>query len=344
MTTPTIKDIASICGVSVSTVSRAINDAEGISSTTRRKILATIKKTGYVPDANARNLKISKNKIIAVLIKGITNPFFTPLIKVIEEEISKTDYSFVLTKVEEHLSEVDVATRVVKTLKPEGIIFLGGHFVSDRKELNAIGVPYSMTTIVNKDIINKNSTCVGIDDYKESARMVDYLVSLGHKKIAFIAARSDDLSIGHLRLEGYKKALAKHGIAFDESLVIYPPKGLNPYSLYHGYESGKKIVKDGLDCTAIFAISDLVAIGAIKALNDMGKSVPEDFSVAGFDGLEINEFLIHPITTIAQPTSKIAYTSVKELFKIINKKEYNEVTSFDADLFIGETTAEIRKV
>lgn len=344
MTTPTIKDIASICGVSVSTVSRAINDAEGISSTTRRKILATIKKTGYVPDANARNLKISKNKIIAVLIKGITNPFFTPLIKVIEEEISKTDYSFVLTKVEEHLSEVDVATRVVKTLKPEGIIFLGGHFVSDRKELKTTDVPYSMTTIVNKDIINKNSTCVGIDDYKESARMVDYLVSLGHKKIAFIAARSDDLSIGHLRLEGYKKALAKHGIAFDQSLVIYPPKGLNPYSLYHGYESGKKIVKDGLDCTAIFAISDLVAIGAIKALNDMGKSVPEDFSVAGFDGLEINEFLIHPITTIAQPTSKIAYTSVKELFKIINKKEYNEVTSFDADLFIGETTAEIRKV
>lgn len=344
MTTPTIKDIASICGVSVSTVSRAINDAEGISSTTRRKILATIKKTGYVPDANARNLKISKNKIIAVLIKGITNPFFTPLIKVIEEEISKTDYSFVLTKVEEHLSEVDVATRVVKTLKPEGIIFLGGHFVSDRKELNAIGVPYSMTTIVNKDIINKNSTCVGIDDYKESARMVDYLVSLGHKKIAFIAARSDDLSIGHLRLEGYKKALANHGIAFDQSLVIYPPKGLNPYSIYHGYESGKKIVKDGLDCTAIFAISDLVAIGAIKALSDMGKSVPGDFSVAGFDGLEINEFLIHPITTIAQPTSKIAYTSVKELFKIINKKEYNEVTSFDADLFIGETTAEIRKV
>lgn len=344
MTTPTIKDIASICGVSVSTVSRAINDAEGISSTTRRKILATIKKTGYVPDANARNLKISKNKIIAVLIKGITNPFFTPLIKVIEEEISKTDYSFVLTKVEEHLSEVDVATRVVKTLKPEGIIFLGGHFVSDRKELNAIGVPYSMTTIVNKDIINKNSTCVGIDDFKESARMVDYLVSLGHKKIAFIAARADDLSIGHLRLEGYKKALAKHGIAFDQSLVIYPPKGLNPYSLYHGYESGKKIVKDGLDCTAIFAISDLVAIGAIKALSDMGKSVPGDFSVAGFDGLEINEFLIHPITTIAQPTSKIAYTSVKELFKIINKKEYNEVTSFDADLFIGETIAEIRKV
>lgn len=151
------------------------------------------------------------------------------------------------------------------------------------------------------------------------------------------------MSIGSLRLEGYKKALADHGIDFDENLVIYPPKGLNPYSLYHGYESGNKIVKDGLDCSAIFAISDFVAVGAIKALSDMGKSVPRDYSVAGFDGLEINEFLLKPITTIIQPTSKIAYTSVKELFNIINKKEHKEITSFDAELFIGQTTAKIDK-
>lgn len=344
MTNPTIKDIANICGVSVSTVSRAINDAEGISPSTRTKILATIKKVGFVPDSNARNLKINKNKTIAVLIKGINNPFFTPMIKVIEEEISKTDYAFVLTKVEEHLSEFDVAKRVAKILKPEGIIFLGGHFVSDSEQLDSLDTPYSMTTIVNRDIINKNAACVGIDDFKESARMVDYLISLGHRKIAFIAARADDLSIGHLRMEGYKKALADHGIDFDEKLVVYPPKGLNPYSLSHGYEAGKKIVKDELGCTAIFAISDLVAIGAIKALADMGKSVPEDISVAGFDGLEINEFLLKPITTMAQPTDKIAHTSVKELFKIINKRKFKEVTSFDADLFVGETTAEIRKV
>lgn len=344
MTNPTIKDIASICGVSVSTVSRAINDAEGISAKTRARILKTIKEIGYEPDANARNLKITKNKTISVLIKGITNPFFTPMVKVIEEEISKTGYSFVLNKVEEHLSEVDVAQKMAKILKPEGIIFLGGDFRNDQDKLKALGIPYSMTTIINKDIINQNSTCVGVDDYKESYKMVDYLISLGHKKIAFIAARSNDISIGSLRLEGYKKALADHDIDFDEKLVIYPPMGLNPYSLYHGYESGKKIVKDELACTAIFAISDSVAIGAIKAINDMGKLVPEDYSVAGFDGLEINEFLPQPITTIIQPTSQIAYTSVKELFKIIEKKKYKEVTSFDAKLFLGETTARLKEV
>ncbi len=343
MIKPTIKDIADICGVSVSTVSRAINDAEGISAKTRARILKTIKETGYEPDTNARNLKISKNKTIAVLIKGITNPFFTPMIKVIEEEISKTGYSFVLNKVEEHSSEVDIALKMAKILKPEGIIFLGGDLRDDQEKLKALGIPYSMTTIINKEIVNKNSTCVGVDDFKESYKMVDYLISLGHRKIAFIAARANDLSIGSLRFEGYKKALADHDIEFDENLVIYPPKGLNPYSLYHGYESGKKIVGQGLDCTAIYAISDFVAIGAIKALNDMGKSVPEDYSVAGFDGLEINEFLIKPITTIVQPTSKIAYTSVKELFNIINRKEYKKVINYAGELFIGQTTAKIKE-
>lgn len=343
MTNPTIKDIASICEVSVSTVSRAINDAEGISAKTRDKILKTIKETGYEPDANARNLKISKNKTIAVLIKGITNPFFTPMIKVMEEEISKTGYSFSLTKVEEQASELDVAEKIAKSLKPEGIIFLGGYSVNDKDKLSSLGVPYSLTTIINKDTIGKKSICVGVDDFKESDKMVDYLISLGHRKIAFIAARSDDKSIGELRLHGYKKALADHGIEFDEKLVIYPPKGLDPYSLYHGYESGKMIVREKIDATAIFAISDSVAIGAIKALSDMGKKVPEDYSVAGFDGLEINEFLLKPITTIIQPTAKIAHTSVKELFNIINERAYKQVTSFAGELFIGQTTARIKE-
>lgn len=338
MSNPTIKDIASICEVSVSTVSRAINDAEGISPKTRERILKTIEKIGYEPNANARNLKISKNNTIAVLIKGITNPFFTPMIKVMEEEISKTGYSFSLTKVEEHASELDVAEKIAKSLKPQGIIFLGGYSVNDKEKLAKLGVPYSLTTIINKDSIDKNSVCVGVDDFEESKKMVDYLISLGHKRIAFIAARPDDKSIGDLRLEGYKKSLSNHGIEFDQGLVFYPPKGLDPYTLYHGYEAGKRIVKDAIDCTAIFAISDSVAMGLIKGLSDMGKEVPKDYSVAGFDGLEINEFLLKPITTIVQPTSKIAYTSVKELFNIINKRDYNKVTSFSGDLFIGQTT------
>lgn len=343
MSNPTIKDIASLCEVSVSTVSRAINDAEGISPKTRARILKTIEEIGYEPDSNARNLKIAKNNTIAVLIKGITNPFFTPMIKIMEEEISNTGYSFALTKVEEHASELDVAEKIAKSLKPKGIIFLGGYSVNDKEKLSNLGVPYSLTTIINKDTIDEKSICVGVDDFKESKKMVDYLISLGHRKIAFVAARPDDKSIGDLRLEGYKKSLSDHGIEFEPKLVLYPPKGLDPYTLYHGYEAGNKIVKESIDCTAIFAISDAVAMGLIKALSDLGKSVPEDYSVAGFDGLEINEFLLKPITTIIQPTDMIAHTSVKELFNIINKRKYDQVTTYAGDLFIGQTTGKLKE-
>lgn len=339
MKKPTIKDIASMCGVSVSTVSRAINNGDEISSETRHKILDVIKETGYSPNQNARNLKISKNKTIAVLIKGITNPFFTPMLKVLEEEITKLGYSFSLHKVEENLSEVDLATRLVKNLKPEGVIFLGGYFANDSKELEGLNIPFSMTTIINKDLDIERSTCVGIDDFHEAKKIVDYLISLGHRQIAMIGPRYNDLSIGKLRIDGYRAALEDAGIKFDERMIIHPPAGLNPYSLHHGYESMKKIINDNIECTAIFSISDLVAMGAIKALDDMNMSVPEDYSVVGFDGLELNEFLVKPITTIVQPTVKIAYKSVKELFNIIKNKEYEKVTRYDGELFIGKTTS-----
>lgn len=335
----TIKDVADLCGVSISTVSRAINDGGEISEKTKKKILATIKELGYIPNQNARNLKITKTKTIVVLIKGITNPFFTPMLKVLEEEITKSDYAFVLQKVEENLSELEVAQKIVKTLKPEGIIFLGGYFVNDSKKLKSLGVPYTMTTIINQDLNIDDSACIGIDDYAQSRKIVNYLISLGHKKIALLAARSDDESIGKLRLEGYKKALEENGIDFDEKLVFPPKKGINPYSLEHGYEVGEKIVKDKINCSGIFCVSDTVALGFTKAIYDCGKKIPRDYSLAGFDGLELNKYLIKPITTIVQPASEIAYKSVKNLFNIINKEPYEKVTIFDADLFIGKTTS-----
>src|SRR5699024_6106505 len=149
---------------------------------TRERILKTIEKIGYEPDANARNLKISKNNTIAVLIKGITNPFFTPIIKVMEEEISKTGYSFSLTKVEEHASELDVAEKIATSLKPDGMLLLGVYSVNDKEKLIELGVPYSLTTIINKDGIDKHSVCVGVDDFDESKKLVDYLISLGHRR------------------------------------------------------------------------------------------------------------------------------------------------------------------
>lgn len=136
---PTIKDIARICGVGVSTVSRAINDHPDINSETKEKIMNVIREYGYVPNDSARNLKRSDAKAIAVLVKGIANPFFTSMITVIEQECKKRHYAMELSHIEADEDEVDVAQKVVKEKRLRGIIFLGGLFSHSEEKLKSSG-------------------------------------------------------------------------------------------------------------------------------------------------------------------------------------------------------------
>ena len=151
MDTITIKDVARLCGVGVSTVSRAINNHPDINEETKQKVLQVIKENHYIPNNSARNLKRSASKTIAVLIKGIDNPFFSGMIKIFEEEIQKKKYSFILHRVDEGEDEVDVAVELVKEKKLKGIIFLGGYFSHSQAKLDQLDVPFVLSTIAITD-------------------------------------------------------------------------------------------------------------------------------------------------------------------------------------------------
>ena len=154
----TIKDIARLCGVGVSTVSRAINNHPDINPETKSKIMDVIKENGYIPNNSARNLKRTEAKSIAVMVKGMTNPFFSNMIKVMEEEIKKKKYSLVLHHVEFNEDEVDVALELVKEKRLRGIIFLGGYFSHSEEKLSKLNVPFILSTIGGApDTISKNS-------------------------------------------------------------------------------------------------------------------------------------------------------------------------------------------
>ena len=142
----TIKDIARICGVGVSTVSRAINNHPDINPATKQLIMETVKKYGFVPNNTARNLKRTDTKCIAVLIKGVTNPVFTSMLRVVEEEVDKKRYSLVLRHVEYFQDEVDVALELIKEQRLRGIIFLGGHFAQSEDKLAKLTVPFVIAT------------------------------------------------------------------------------------------------------------------------------------------------------------------------------------------------------
>jgi Transcriptional regulators len=335
----TIKDVARMCGVGVTTVSRAINNHPDISEATKTMIMQVIKENHYVPNNSARNLKRSASKTIAVLIKGITNPFFTPMLQVFERETKRRKYSYILQRVDQNQDEIDVAIELEKEKRLKGIVFLGGYFSHSKEKLNQLTVPFVLSTIgMTAEVDQNNYSSVSVDDFQESCKMVDYLCALGHKKIAILCAGMKDESIGRLRLEGYKKSLEDHGIAYDKDLVWSMKETIESYSMENGYEVTKELLQSGREFTALYAISDSLAVGACKAILESGKRIPEDYSVAGFDGQDITFYYNPSITTIRQPVEQIAKETIRILFDLIQNKITQEHKIFPADLVIRQST------
>lgn len=337
----TIKDVARLCGVGVSTVSRAINNHPDINGETKEKIMRVIAECGYIPNNSARNLKRVESKTIAVLMKGITNPFFNRMVKIFEDMIVRRRYSILIHHVDEEEDEVTAALRLEKEKKPCGLIFLGGMPEHEEDKLCQIKAPFVMCAFSLSPKIDKTVySSVSIDDVKAACEMVSYLISQGHRRIAMAAARKEDASVGKMRLDGYKKALKEHKIPYREELVIYQNPDEPPYSLSGGYEAAKRFLKSGQEATAIFAISDMMAFGICRALRDSGKMVPDDVSVAGFDGIEMAEYYCPALTTMRQPCDQMARESVELLFDLMDGRCENRQKVFAAELSVGESVKE----
>ena len=336
----TIKDIARMCGVGVSTVSRAINNHPDISPETKEMILSVIKENSYIPNNSARNLKRTDAKSIAVLVKGMTNPFFSAMIKVMEAEIKKKHYSLVLHRVEMNEDEVDVALELIKEKRLRGIIFLGGYFSHSEEKLKMLHVPFILSTVgcPPGNMSRELYSSVSVDDAKESGRIVQYLIDQGHRDIAILAAETEDASIGRLRLEGYMQTLEKNGIPLRDELICSMNPDIEFYSLENGYEVTKDLLRRGVRCSAIFAISDLLAIGACRAILESGKRIPQDYAVAGFDGIEMGRYYTPSVTTVRQPVEKLAEGTVSRLFEIINGGTAHQHLVYESEFLEREST------
>ena len=262
------------------------------------------------------------------------------MIKVLEEEIKEKSYSMVLQHVDYDDDEVEVALKLVKEKRLRGIIFLGGYLVHSEEKLAQLHVPFILSTtgMLPKGFSRNTYSSVTVDDTKESYKMVDYLCKNGHKDIAIVCPRKTDASIGKLRLEGYKKALKDNGIEVREELILPMRSDLEDYSLENGYMVTKEFLEKQIPCTAIFAISDMLAIGAGKALSDAGYRVPEDISLTGFDGVEIGKYVIPSLTTLKQPVDSMARETARILFDIIGKKAKHQHCVFDGELVVRDST------
>lgn len=339
----TIKDIAKQCGVGVSTVSRAINNHPDINPETRKMIMDVIDKTGFIPNNSARNLKRTDAKCIAVLVKGITNPFFSNMIQIIEEETQKHKYALVLRHVEAHEDEVDVALELIKEKRLRGIIFLGGGFRHSEEKLSKMTVPFIFSTIgmcMPEDTSKVKYSNIAVDDKLESKKMTEYLLDLGHRDIAIIVENPKE-PLGQLRLEGYVQAFKERHLEINQNLVCYIEEDVEPYSMKNGYQTAKKLLESGEKVTAVYATADSLAIGACRAILEAGKRIPEDISVAGYDGISLSEYYNPKLTTIKQPVEDMAYKTIHLMLEVIAGREEHKQIIFEAELLERESTARL---
>ena len=305
----TIKDLSAQTGYSVGTISRVLNNQPNVSEKARRVILKAAEESGFQLNANAKQLKQQHGTSILVVAKGISNELFSGLVEALQTRINQTNYPLVVDYIDENDNEVRRALQLCREKKPLGVLFLGGNRKNFLEDFHKITLPCVLVTNDASDLPFENLSSVSSDDALAARMAIDHLVSLGHRKIAVIGGDRSVSDTTVLRYRGCMEAFQCHGITFDESRDYEAAR----FSYADGYRAAKRLLKRGREFTALFAMSDVMAIGAIRALRDAGKRVPEDVSVMGLDGLGIGEYTIPKLATVCQAVEEIASRSLELL-------------------------------
>ncbi|HAT4165328.1 TPA: LacI family transcriptional regulator [Clostridium perfringens] len=334
-----IKDIARLAGVGVSTVSRVINDHPDVKDETREKILKIIKESNYIPNNSARILKKNNTNNIGVLVKGVFNPFFAEMINIIGNRINEAGYTMILQQ-NDYATEDDVDNLIafVKEKRLQGIICLGGNFLNINDEsFQFLDIPVVLTSVntLSKESKSKFSS-IGIDNVLAAKASIQYLIDKGHRNIGILLGEKNDVGISGLRLEGYKKALEENNIPYSEENVF-----IGDYDYSGAYRVTKEIINNRKDITAIFSISDIMAVGAAKSVIDQGLQVGEDISIMGFDGMDISKYYNPGITTVKQPKKNMANNSIDLLLALLAKKEEHKHIIFETKIIERESCKEV---
>ena len=325
-----IKDIAKLAQVGVSTVSRVLNNHPDVKESTRQNILEIIKETNYIPNNSARILKQQCTKNIGILVKGVFNPFFSQMTDIMGKIINENGYAMIVQQNDYNIYQ-DVSTMVgfIKEKRLQGVICLGGNFIDITDDsFKEVNVPIVLTSVnIVSEIGKEYYSSIGIDNIKGAYDATSYLINKGHKKIALILGEANDMGVSLRRLEGYEKALDSQGIEKENDLIL-----VGGYSSKGAYKATLEILRTRKDITAIFALSDIMAIGVAKAIIDSKLSIPKDVSIVGFDGMDESKYYNPSITTIKQPKKLMAKMSINLLMSLIKGETKNKHILLDTKL------------
>ncbi len=307
----TIKDIARNLGISPSTVSRALKDHYEISEATKKAVKKVAAELNYQPNSVALSLRSSKSNTIGVIIPEIVHFFFSTVISGIEDVAYKKGYNVIITQSNESYEREISNIKTLFNNRVDGILISISEETIDYKhieELQEKGLPIVFFDRI-ADVGNYSS--VTVDDFLGGYQATEHLIHQGYKKIAHLAGPSG-LYIMKQRIDGYKKALEDAGIEFDEDLVIFDETSDEQAA----YNASTELFKSN-NPDAIFAWTDIAAMGAIKAAQKFGKNVPLDLGVVGFSNWQFTNLTNPTITTIEQSGFEIGQSAIEMLLKQI---------------------------
>jgi len=304
---PTIKDVAQRAGVGIATVSRVLNGHPSLAPETRTRVLEAIDALGYKPSQAARTMVNRSSRTLGLMIPDIRNPFFPGLARGFEDEAHRAGFGVILADTDEDLDREAVYLDMLLENRVAGVAFTGTGTPDDRvAALHARGLPVVSLNVLHSRL---GVSTVAVDSIRAGASAVQYLSDLGHRTIACIAA-SQSTQAGRDRLVGYRLGMQEAGLAVDEAMIFE-----GDYLMPSGYEGTLRLMKQRPETSAIFAATDLMAIGALKALKRLGLSCPTDVSVFGFNNLDEATLVEPELTTISTEPYRQGRTAAQILIR-----------------------------
>ncbi|MGY4688303.1 LacI family DNA-binding transcriptional regulator [Salibacterium sp. K-3] len=323
-----IQEVAKEAGVSVATVSRVMNGG-AVTPKTRGKVEEVIKRLNYEPSMLGRNLRNSESRLLLVLIPTISNPYYSDIINGIENTAIQQNYNILLCETDSSPERENIYFDLVRKKMADGIISMDP--TVNVEELTKLAEDHPIIQC-SEYSVESGIPYVTIDNEEAAYRAVSHLIKIGRTDIAMINSDVTYLYARQRQL-GYQRALEENGLPFNEEDVYYT----NGPSFEHGQQAMKKILESPQKRSAVFAVSDLLAIGAMKEAHNQGLHVPEDVAVAGFDKIAFSNMTNPALTTIAQPMYEMGTTSARMLIDKINGKAV-ESTTMSHELVIREST------
>ena len=330
----TIKDIAKELSVSVATVSRALSGDKNIRRESREKIMETAERLGYMRNPVAINLQSGRTNTIGVIVPEMDTPFYGRITDGIQNVLYRKGLKVIIAQSGENPEREKENLRVMESFMVDGIIVGICHKDRNKNEFQRLmdkGIPLVFYDRIPVDI---NVSKVIVDDYIKTFFLIEHLIRKGIREIAHIKA-PDFMESSSVRFRAYKDALEKFKIPYNEELVIKSP-GMH---FEDGIKAAELLMKKNLPIKAIFAYTDLVAVGVMNYLRSKNIRIPEDIAVAGFSGTILSEMVYPPLTTVDLPLIEMGEVAAELILEMINNPgSGNKTITLDAKIRWREST------